>query len=220
MLLLGGLLGFRIGEAANPGPAAAQDLGAGGLALVSGNGTGWGSILNWVKECRYHVVCVQEHKRLHSEDVAAASQQALGAGWKSFWCHAVPSQHDAADPSGGTAVLVRCGLGARDPPGGAEIVEGHLSAALVEAGGVGGVVIYSLYLRCGDELGPHNWEVLRRLAVHIASHGLPWAVCGDWNAPQSPRCKWMGRQSSRASYCTARNPYHYYKWKARPPHRL
>ncbi len=182
-LLAVGFSTLRIGEAANPGPNADEGVDDGGLSLVWGNGTGWGTILNWAKSCKYHIMCVQEHRQLLGEDVAAASQQAIGARWKSFWCHAIPSQHDAADPSGGTAVLVKCGIGARDPPGGPIVVEGHVSAALVEAGGVGGIVVYSLYLRCGDELGPYNWDVLRKLAMHIASHGLPWAVCGDWNVP-------------------------------------
>ncbi len=180
----------RIGEAANPGPAEEEDeLGfrtsddprIGGLPVVTGNGSGWGSIYAWLPNCQHDVMCVQEHKLGHPEDLAAASTNARERGWKSFWTQAVPSLHEAEAPSGGTAVLVRNSLGALEPPGGADVYPGHCSAALVEAGGIGGVVFYSVYLRCGSELDAFNWGVLCRIAQHIKCHGRPWAVCGDWN---------------------------------------
>ncbi len=181
--------GLRVGEAGNPGPSGHGDGGRGqrrtwspdGLPIVSGNGSGWGTLQNWMAECEYDVMCVQEHKLTHQEDIDGASTSAHGRGWKSFWAEAVPSQHVAEGPSGGTAVMVRKALGAYDPPGGASVVPGHCAAALIEAGGAGGLVVYSVYLRCGEDIGAHNWSVLCKIAQHARGHGRPWAMGGDWN---------------------------------------
>ncbi len=185
---------YRIGEAANPGPAASgQNAGhvagdargrgphGGGLSIVTGNGTSWGSLQAWLAESSYGVMCMQEHKLAHPEDIAAASTEARRRGWKSFWTTAIPSRHEAEAPSAGTVVLVRAEFGAMDPPGGSDVVPGHCSAALVEAGGIGGLVVYAVYLECGGELGPRNWHTLTCIAQHARAHGRPWAMCGDWN---------------------------------------
>ncbi len=184
------LRGWRVGEAANPGPEHAADGIAAsdaasdpdrGLAIVSGNGTGWGTLQAWLSGCTYDIMCLQEHKIKHPEDVKAASDSAYQKGWKSFWSPAIPSRHEAGAASAGTVVMVRKSLGAYTPPGGEVVVPGHCSAALVEAGGLGGFVVYSVYLECGDELGAHNWNTLTRIAQHARCHGRPWAACGDWN---------------------------------------
>ncbi len=185
------LLARRVGEAANPGPdgAAPHDLTRrgpsqerqGGLSIVTGNGTGWVPIRAWLRESEHHVICTQEHRQLHPEDVAAASEAAFCSGWKSFWAPAIPSQHDAGEPSGGTAIFVRGHLGAREPPGGPIVYPGHCVASLVDAGGTGGVVVYSCYLRCGGELGPYNWAILTAVAEHAKGHGLPFCIGADWN---------------------------------------
>ncbi len=143
--------GCRIGEAANPGPAGTVDdtANAGvalspvqGLPIVSGNGTGWGTLQTWLTECSYSVMCIQEHKVQHPEDIRAAGDSADQKGWKSFWSPAIPSRHEAEAPSGGAAVMIRKSLGALAPLGGIDVVPGHCAAALVEAGGLGRAVIY------------------------------------------------------------------------------
>ncbi len=187
-------LNCRIGEAANPGPeASGQGEGARaveaqrdgprgeGLPIVTGNGTGWGPLQAWLTESAYGVMCMQEHKLTHPEDVAAASTEARRKGWKSFWTAAIPSKYEAEAPSAGTVVMVKAEFGAMDPPGGSDVVPGHCSAALVEAGGIGGLVVYSIYLECGGELGPGNWHTLTCIAQHARAHGRPWAMAGDWN---------------------------------------
>ncbi len=201
----------RLGEASHPGPDDDGDArgdgddppvsGRGGdrgigLPVVTGNTTGWSALYDWMGSCRrYLVVCGQEHKQMHSEDVDAASEKAKARGWKSFWARAIPSVHEAREASGGAVVLVRSDIGAYDPPGGSEVVAGHCAAALVEAGGIGGVVVYSIYLRCGDELSSYNWNILTAVSKHIAAHGRPWAVCGDWNLVPTTLAAsgWIGR---------------------------
>ncbi len=191
----------RIGEAANPGPASAaadsaavaaegvdegvgrcpRRPGGGGLPIATGNGTGWVPIRAWLRQSQHSVVCVQEHRQMHREDVEAGSEVAKNMGWKSFWTPAVRSQHDAGQASGGTAIFVRDHIGLRTPPGGAEVYPGHCTAALVDAGGTGGIVCYSVYLRCGGELNGFNWGVVTAIAAHAKGHGLPCCFAGDWN---------------------------------------
>ncbi len=183
--------GVRIGEASNPGPRAEDgpiDIGrcprrpeGGGLPIATANGTGWVPIRAWLRECRHDILCVQEHRQMHREDVDAASEVAKNIGWKSMWTPAVRSQHEAGEASGGTAIFIRDHLGARAPPGGAEVYPGHCTAALIDAGGTGGVVCYSVYLRCGDELNGFNWALLTAIAGHARAHGLPCVFGGDWN---------------------------------------
>ncbi len=43
------------------------------------------------------------------------------------------------------------------------------------------MVTYAVYLECGTELGPGNWQTLMRIAQHAKAHGRPWAMGGDWN---------------------------------------
>ncbi len=175
--------GRHINRGASDQPRQRRETGrhADGLSTVTGNATGWVSTHAWLISCSHDVACVQEHKQRHEEDIAAKSETVYNMGWKSFWSPAVDSQAEAGEPSGGTAVFIKKHLGAREPPGGARVVPGHCAAALIEAGGVGGLVMYSTYLRCGDELGAFNWHVLTTIAAHVRSHGLPWAMGGDWN---------------------------------------
>ncbi len=184
----------RVGEASHPGPdrpaivataAAAEDQEhrhAGhhdeGLRIVTGNGTGWGTLREWLGDCAYGVICMQEHKLVHPEDVAAASTDARRKGWKSFWSAAIPSKHEAEAPSAGVAVMVRAEYGALDPLGGSDVAPGRCAAALVEAGGIGGLVAYSVYLECGTELGAENWRTLSRIAQHAKADGRPWIMGG------------------------------------------
>ncbi len=79
--------------------------------------------------------------------------------------------------------MAKSNLGVVEPPGGHIVHEGRVVAALVEAGETGGIVVYSAYLVCGDEMGPQNWEILGSIARHVAGHGLPWVCAGDWNVP-------------------------------------
>ncbi len=176
----------RIGEASHPGPARPVGTGAAddheqphdgrhgdGLRIVTGNGTGWGTLKEWLGDCAYGVACMQEHKLAHPEDIAAASTEARRKGWKSFWSAAIPSKHEAEAPSAGVAVMVRAEYGALDPPGGSDVAAGRCAAALVEAGGIGGLVTYAVYLECGTELGPENWRTLSQIAQHAKAHGRP-----------------------------------------------
>ncbi len=170
----------RVGEAAHPGPTM-RGVQQRRLSLTTGNITGWGTGLDWLQTASSHIICLQEHKQRTEEEVAEASTQAKARGWKSFWTKALTAPTEPGGASAGVAVMTKSGVGALDPPGGHVVHEGRAVAALVEAGETGGVVVYSIYLVCGDEMGAENWRVLESVARHIAGHGLPWVCAGDWN---------------------------------------
>ncbi len=174
--------GVRTGEAGNPGPHA-RDRRKPQLVVTSGNVTGWGTGLDWLDTATSEVVCMQEHKQRTSEEVGAASTQAIAKGWKSLWAKALTADTEPGGASAGTVVLAKANVGLLEPPGGHEVYDGRVAAALVEAGSAGGVVVYSVYLVSGDELGARNWAILQSIAVHVAGHGLPWVCVGDWNVP-------------------------------------
>ncbi len=195
----------RVGEARRPGPppeppgdgTASETAPSGGmcpsmharpkqrrgLLLQSGNTTGWGAAREWLGIGGSDVRLVQEHRRRHVEDVAAASDAALKEGWKSLWSPAIGSGTEADEAAGGTAVYVRSHIGLLHAPGDttASVVDGHVAAGLIEAGGTDGLVAYSLYLEQGGDLSERNWAILTRLAAHIAGHGRQWVIGGDWN---------------------------------------
>ncbi len=171
----------RYGEARHPGPPAGSADSHGGLSVTTGNGTGWGTILDWLSDHKGHIVCAQEHKVMDPGDIEYEKVRALARGWKSFWSPAVPSGTQANEPSGGAVVLVRSHVGAERPPGGETVVPGRVAAAMVETSGLGWVVLYSIYGICGDELGARNWAMCERITNHAIRHGLPWCAAGDWN---------------------------------------
>ncbi len=201
----------RFGEARHPGPPLPDDQphrgdahddarhiappARRGLRLNCGNSTGWGAAKDWLATCKADVLFIQEHKRRHAEDVAEASGVALRHGWKSLWAPAVGSGTEADEASGGTAIFVRKHLGLLLAPGDldASVVDGHLTAGLLEAGSTGGIVAYTPYLVQGDELGARNWATLTAWASHIAGHGRQWIAGGDWNVePETLRASgWL-----------------------------
>ncbi len=174
--------GVRVGEADNPGPHA-QERRRAQLVVTSGNVTGWGTGLDWLDTATSEVVCMQEHKQRTDEEVGAASTQAIAKGWKSLWAKALTAATEPGGASAGTVVLAKANVGLLEPPGGHEVHAGRVAAALIEAGSAGGVVVYSVYLVSGDELGSQNWAILQSIAAHVAGHGLPWVCVGDWNVP-------------------------------------
>ncbi len=141
---------MRVGEASNPGPGAEA-----GMSITTANGTGWGTILDWVGHHRGHVICGQEH-RVVEEDIEYERGRAAARGWKTMWAPAVASGTEANQASAGVVVMVRSHVGMAEPPGGAVVVPGRVCAAMVEVSGIGWMVIYSVYGHCGDELGAHN----------------------------------------------------------------
>ncbi len=193
---------FRYGEARHPGPADGDRTSHNGLSVTTGNGTGWGTILDWLNHHKGHVLCAQEHKVM-PDDVGYEKDRALARGWKSFWSPAVPSGTAANAASGGAVVLVRSHIGADVPLGGEVVVPGKIAAAMIETSGLGWVVIYSIYGTCGDELGARNWAMCEALTCHALHHGLPWCAAGDWNfEPHTLRASgWLTKM--RAEIMTA-----------------
>ncbi len=179
---------MRVGEASNPGPGAEA-----GMSITTANGTGWGTILDWVGHHRGHVICGQEH-RVVEVDIEYERGRAAARGWKTMWAPAVASGTEANQASAGVVVMVRSHIGMAEPPGGAVVVPGRVCAAMVEVSGIGWMVIYSVYGHCGDELGAHNWGLCSAVAHHAAHHGLQWVAAGDWNfAPHTLRASgWLG----------------------------
>ncbi len=171
----------RFGEARHPGPQVGRNERKDGFSITTGNGTGWGTILNWISGHHGHVICAQEHNVMHLEDVVCERGRALARGWKTIWSPAVPSGSEANEASGGAVVLVRAHIGVDIPPGGEVVVPGHVAAAMVETASLGWTVIYSVYGKCGDELGARNWAICEAIACHAIGHGLPWCAAGDWN---------------------------------------
>ncbi len=167
--------GFRDGEARHPGPDYHR-----GMSLTTGNGTGWGTILEWIGSHRGEIICAQEHKVL-SEDIPYERHRAMAKGWKTLWSPAVPSGTEANRPSGGTVIMARKHIGMAVPPGGEVVIEGHVCAAMIETNGMGWLAVYSVYGYCGEELGGRNWRICCAIADHAIGHGLPWIAAGDWN---------------------------------------
>ncbi len=166
--------GVRYGEARHPGP------GGSGMSITTANGTGWGTILDWIGHHRGHIVCGQEHKVM-AEDIEYERGRALARGWKTLWAPAVASSIDAGHASAGVVVMARTHIGMAEPPGGTVVVPGRVCAAMVEVNGIGWLVIYSVYGHCGEELGERNWALCNAIAHHAAHHGLQWIAAGDWN---------------------------------------
>ncbi len=166
---------YRVGEASNPGPTGS------GLSVTTGNGTGWGTILDWLDGHQGHVICAQEHRILDRTDVLYEKHRALAKGWKSMWSPAIPSGTAANEASGGTVVLVKAHIGVERPPGGEDVVPGRAAAAMIETAGLGWIVVYSVYGACGEDLGQRNWDLCQAIAAHAVGHGLPWIAAGDWN---------------------------------------
>ncbi len=130
----------RVGEARHPGPA----VDGGGLSITTGNGTGWGSVLEWIGEHRGHIICAQEHRILQLDDIEYERRRAIARGWKSLWTPAVPSGTEANAASGGTVILVKSHIGMAKPPGGEAVVPGRVTAAMIETAGIGWMVVCSV----------------------------------------------------------------------------
>ena len=75
------------------------------IKISTANGTGWGSMQEYLKHSNAHVVCGQEH-HLDKDQIDEASQWCLRNGFKSVWG---PATRDSVTggTSGGTAVFVR-----------------------------------------------------------------------------------------------------------------
>ncbi len=188
---------MRIGEARNPGPPA-DNRRTDGITVTTGNGTGWGTILEWLGSHQGDVLCAQEHKVIEPADIEYEKDRAFARGWKSFWTPAVPSGSSANCASGGAVVLVKRNIGAARPPGGDAVLPGRVAAAMIETSGFGWMVLYSVYGKCGDELGAANWAVCEAITCHAIRHGLPWCAAGDWNfEPHTLRASgWLAKMGA------------------------
>ncbi len=171
--------------------------------MTTGNGTGWGTILDWLSDHRGDVVCAQEHKLMIEGDIANERSRVIARGWKSAWSPATPSGTAANEASGGVAIFVKSHIGIEVPPGGEVVVPGQVAATMIETAGLGWVVVYSVYGRCGEELGHRNWDMCQALTNHALGHGLPWCAGGDWNLePDTLRASgWLAKM--RAAVLTA-----------------
>ncbi len=194
--------GIRFGEAQHPGPRSEQDIGR-ALTVTTGNGTGWGTISAWLGDHKGEVLCVQEHKLLHGDDVEAERKRVLDRGWKSAWSPATPSGTAANEASGGAAIFVKNHIGVDVPHGGEDVYPGQVAATMIEMASLGWMVVYSVYGRCGDEMTNRNWEMCQALTNHALGHGLPWIAGGDWNLePPTLRASgWLAKM--RATILTA-----------------
>eukprot|EP00972_Heterocapsa_arctica_P076302 11256631-Heterocapsa_arctica.AAC.1 len=64
---------------------------------------------------------------------------------------------------------------------GSEKVPGRMVAAKVEAPGHGAVMVVSIYMVAGNELGMENLEILEKLGRVLATRDCPFIVGGDFN---------------------------------------
>ncbi len=126
----------RYGEARHPGPAYRATNG--GMTVTTGNGTSWGTILDWLSDHRGEVVCAQEHKLMVESDIANERSRVIARGWKSAWAPATPSGTAANEASGGAAIFVRSHIGVEVPPGGEVVVPGQVAATMIETARSGG----------------------------------------------------------------------------------
>ncbi len=191
--------GVRFGEARNPGPPGGRAE-VGGMTITTGNGTGWGTISDWLRDHGGDILCTQEHKIVDEGDIAGERNRLLTRGWKSAWSPATPSGTAANEASGGVAVFVRNHIGVEVPPGGEDVFPGQVAATMVEMAGLGWMVVYAVYGRCGEELGHRNWAMCQALANHALGHGLPWCAGGDWNVePATLRASgWLAKMRATA----------------------
>ena len=142
---------------------------------------------------------MQETKLMDHEELASAEAWLKKQGWRARWSRANLAPGDG--PSGGAAVLARSGVGMFDlDDENPEVVRGHVAAAFLEIGVVGGIVVYSVYLSCdGEKLSDRNWRVLRKLGEHIKSHGCLWLAGGDFNVTPAvlEASGWPGKLGGR-----------------------
>ena len=62
---------------------------------------------------------------------------------------------------------------------------GRVTAAHVQCGTKGGMVVVSVYLQHGIGVTAHNIETLAGLGRYLNDLAVPWVAGGDWNTPHT-----------------------------------
>ncbi len=152
------------------------------LSMATVNVTGWEPLQNFLLATTAEVVFTQEH-RLPREDIPMASSWARRHGWKSLWAPAV--RGGGGGWSAGTGILVRDHIGLRRPDvGPAQVCDGRVIAAMIEAPSCRPILGYSAYLHHGRKLGVDNVQILADIGAHWESQGSPtllFAIGADFN---------------------------------------
>ncbi len=149
------------------------------------NGTAWGTVAKYLTRTRAHLVLVQEH-HLPLHMIAAASQWALGKGWRTIWA---PAEEGDGGWRAGVCICARDPVAISAPRKGGSIVsQARVVAALAEAPGCRPTTVYSVYLKDGEGLSRRNLNVLAELGQHVRlqGEGSPFVIGGDMQmAPQA-----------------------------------
>jgi len=151
------------------------------------NGSGWAAVKERLLYSHADVIIAQEHRLLQC-DIDEQAEIVKKWGWKSIWAPAIPTAEDTSDrrfTSAGVAVFARKHLGlnhleengSRSPP----LEEGRLLATRFSAPGLGEIIVYAAYLKCGVGLDNYNKDILDKIRVNALQHGRPWIVGADWN---------------------------------------
>ncbi len=152
------------------------------LRMETVNATGWRPLAKHLRTTEAHIMFAQEH-RLLADEVADASAWARRHGWRSVWTAAIHGPSGGA--SAGTAVFARDFCGLRHPDvGGAVIVEGRATSAVIEPPSCRPFMGIAAYYRDGEGLSKGNLELSARIGDHICAQGPTrplFAIGADFN---------------------------------------
>ncbi len=118
--------------------------------------------------------------------VADLQHQARELGWK--FAPSPAAKGKRGGPSAGVGVAVPSHLGWGTAPGHQWDLSpagspGRIAAAWVQAGGVGGLLVITVYLWTTEGLTPRNVAIIERAVGTARSYGALWIIGGDFNVP-------------------------------------
>jgi exonuclease III len=129
------------------------------------------------------IILMQETKQRLIR-IAQAKRQAEHLGWRAHFGPALVTS--AKGTSGGVAVVSRKGLGSTPHEIIPDAYKHRIGGAWISAVVKGGIHVFSVYLKDGQDLSETNAAILTQLAAAIGSVRGPWVVGGDWNmTPQT-----------------------------------
>jgi len=201
--------------------------------IVGGNMNSGNTILPFLAQTRAHVVCNQElmYNPQQFWDVKRRLMQGTyrnGTRDTPWRAEGTPSNiTDNGGLSGGAMIYTKpahkiCPIptpegmdmpdSTRNPY---DIIEGRLTGMIIHGRGGKSIMIFSVYMECGDKNSKVNCMIRYTLGLLIASTNLPYVIMGDWQvnphelaelgwletiegyvvAPDEPTCKQEGRNT-------------------------
>jgi len=155
-------VGERVGEAGNPGPPRHKLQ---GVQIVSVNANAWSTARDLLRDTlsETHATLIQEH-RLSADTCDPAQAAVRKDGWRVGFASA---ELTAASTSAGVAVAVPTHVGMEPSLDGGWDASpvahpGRIARAWINI--MGGITLYSIYMRCSEGWSPGNVQLARHLA--------------------------------------------------------